>query len=171
MLMVWAAATHSQWRLRVQAAKLRQKFYFSKRASEFSHTLGHAQRIAAVSGASAFPSIARELARSKVSADRWSSGRLRLRCPTVGPTQIADVYSTAFLRVIAFPHRTAYRRRSADLGPPVCRNPIAYYPRPLLHLRLSFLYSQSVNKLQKPQSAACPPHLRSRPIWRVDAAS
>jgi hypothetical protein len=56
--------------------------------------------------------------------------------PTVDPNQIADPGSTAVLPVAAFPYRIAYPRHCADLGPHVCRDPIADHPGPLLRLRL-----------------------------------
>src|SRR5208282_2381397 len=70
-----------------------------------------------------------------ISADRRSWWRLCLRCSTVGLSRIADCGLTAFVLVIAFRLPIAYRCRGAGLGPPVCRNPIAYYRLPLINLR------------------------------------
>jgi hypothetical protein len=70
-----------------------------------------------------------------ISADRRSWWGLCLRCSTVGLSRIADYGLTAFLLVIAFRLPIAHRCRGAGLGPPVCRNPIAYYRLPLINLR------------------------------------
>jgi hypothetical protein len=71
-----------------------------------------------------------------ISADSWSWRRLWLRCPAVGQNRIADHCLTAFLLVIAFPLPVAYLRHGVDPGAHVCRNSIAYYPWPLMYLRL-----------------------------------
>jgi hypothetical protein len=68
----------------------------------------------------------------------------------VDPALIDGPYLTAALRAIVFPLPIAYPRRyAADLGLPVCRNPIDYHSRPLPHLLVgtSALYLALVNGL------------------------